>query len=662
VIHLHLVVGVAGVLAASGGGAITLRRWPRAAGGVAVGGAIASGVVGLGASIDALRAGAAATAAIGWQVPGGALVVGIDPLTAFFLVPLFGLGALVAIYGRSYFADARSSLVPSALLDLLLAAMAVVLLARHTLVFLVAWESMTLLAYLLVTVDHKDAAVRRAGWAYVLASHVAMLALIALFLGLGEQAGGALDFASFHAAGAAAPAVAWGLFALAVVGFGIKSGVIGLHVWLPEAHAAAPSPVSALMSGALIKLGVYGLLRTISFLPPTAGFGIVLMSLGVVGALVGIALALYQRDLKRALAYSSVENVGIALVGLGLGTWAHARGSAAVAVLGYAGGLLHIWNHAAMKGLLFLGAGSVVHATGTRDIERLGGLLRRMPWTAAAVITGAVAIAALPPLNAFVSEWLLYRGLIRAGLERGGWSLPALGGVALLALVGGLAALCFVRLIGVVLLGQPRSDAAREAHEGPPGVVAPVVLLALICVAIALAPGAVVGVLAPLVACLAGTDEVAVAVVRDAVAPLVVCNAALLAILAVVGAIAAALARRAAADETWGCGYAAPGPRMQYTGRGFAETVADRLLPRRLRPRRDEVAPAGLFPERASLSTDSTDPLTRGFYEPFLIFWGERFVRLRRFKQGSLHVYLLYILAAAVLGLGWAGVRDWWGP
>ena len=656
--QLVLVLAAAGVFAASGAVPMLLRGWPRAASGAAVGGALAAGAVGLGAAIDALRTGTTAELVTGWQVPAGAFVVGIDPLTAFFLVPLFGLGALVAFYGRAYLGHARSPR-PAALLNLLLSAMTLVLVARHALVFLVAWETMTLLAYLLVTTDDRDAEVRRAGWVYLIASHLAMLALIALFLALGEHGGG-LDFASLGAAGRAAPPVAWGLFGLAVLGFGIKAGVFGLHVWLPEAHAAAPSHVSALMSGVLIKLGLYGLLRTLSFLPPDGGFGIVLMSLGLAGATAGISLALYQRDLKRSLAYSSIENVGIALVGLGLGTWARARGDHAVATLGMAGGLLHLWSHAAMKGLLFLGAGTIVHATGTRDLERLGGLARRLRWTAPAMIAGAVAIAGLPPLNAFVSEWLLYRSLITAGLEPGWWSLPALGAVALLALVGGLAALCFVRLIGVALLGQPRSDAARDAHEGPAAMVAPVVLLAGVCLAIALAPGPVVAALAPLIAALTGADRSALTAIRDALTPLVVCNAVVLAVLVIAGTLAAVAARRAPAGETWGCGYAAPSPRMQYTGRAFAEYLAGRLLPRRLRPRRRQIVPDGLFPAVASLSTECADPLTRGLYEPFLIRWGDRFMRLRRAQQGSLHLYLLYILVIAVLGLGWAGLRNWW--
>jgi hydrogenase-4 component B len=256
--------------------------------------------------------------------------------------------------------------------------MAVVVVARSAILFLMAWEVMTLASYLLVTFEHEEAEVRRAGFVYLLAAHAGVACLILLFLLLGRNAG-SLDFAAFHAATPAATPLAAVLFALAAVGFGIKAGVVPLHVWLPEAHAAAPSHVSALMSGVLIKVGLYAFLRTLTFLPPAAWWGPLLMGVGIAGALLGISVAVYQRDLKRVLAYSSIENVGIVLLGIGVGYWGLTRGEPRVAALGMAGGLLHLWNHALMKGLMFFSAGSVVHGTGTKDIERLGGLMKTMP-------------------------------------------------------------------------------------------------------------------------------------------------------------------------------------------------------------------------------------------------------------------------------------------
>ncbi len=663
---LALTLVSAALLIGSAALALALARFTRTATLVALGGALAGCGTGLGAAIEALRTGLVEEAAGRWLVPGGRLIVGLDPLSAFFLVPLYALGGIAALYGRTYLSDQgegerRHLAVPAAALNLLLAAMSAVLLARHALLFLVSWEAMVLLSYVLVTFDHHVTEVRRAGWVYLIASHVSALALIALFVALGAQAGGALDFQALAGARLASPPVVAGLFALALVGFGTKAGVVGLHGWLPEAHAAAPSHVSALMSGALIKLGLYGLLRTLMLLPPLPAAGPVLMSLGLVGAVVGIALALYQRDLKRVLAYSSIENVGIVLLGLGFGCWAAARGDGRLASFGFAGALLHVWNHAAMKGLLFLAAGSVLHGAGAKDLEKLGGLMKRMPWTGATLTIGAIAIAGLPPLNGFTGEWLLYRGLAAAGIEAGtGSSLAAVGAIAGLALAGALAVLCFVRIVGITLLGEARAPLARDAHESATGMTAPLVLLAGLCLGIAVAPAWFLAPMAPLVGQLAGGDAAAAGTPATALAPLAACNVALLAAVAALAALLAARARAAARDDTWGCGYVAPTPRMQYTGRSFSELLAERLLPGSLRPRVTVSKPEGLFPRSAEWSSDSADPLTRDAYEPFLARWGDRFVRLRWLQQGNVHAYLAYIMGITVLALTWAAVREWW--
>ena len=645
------------LIAGTGLLALAMVRSPRLASLIAAWGAVAGSAVALAAALVALRAGWADELTAAWRVPGGSLVVGLDPLSAFFLVPLLSLGGLSAVYGRSYLG---SRVVAAAELNLLLVAMTGVLLARHALLFLIAWEAMTLLAYLLVTSDHGEADVRRAGWAYLIASHVAVLALVALFVAMGMRAGGALDFAAL-ARGWTAPATgAVGVLALAILGFGIKAGVVGLHVWLPEAHAAAPSHVSALMSGALIKLGVYGLLRTTLLVPPAAWFGTTLMILGVAGALLGIALALYQRDLKRVLAYSSVENIGVILIGLGLGFWARARGNAPLAAIAFAGGLLHIWNHAAMKGLLFLGSGSVLHGAGTKDLERLGGILRRMPWTGRAMIAGAVAIAALPPLGGFASEWLLYRALAQVGLRGPALSgLAAIAGAAALALVGGLAVLCFVRLVGIVLLGAPRSEAAARAEESPAAMTVPMALLAVACMAAGLAAPVLVSTQAALIEQLGVAGAPTAAMVVGLLVPVALTSAALLAAIALSVVVVVWWSGRAGASETWGCGYAAPTARMQYTGRAFSELITARLLPRWLRARQSVHRPEGLFPAAATFASDTVDPLTRGAYEPFLVRWGDRFARLRFLQQGNVHIYIVYILATAVVALAWALATDW---
>lgn len=586
-----------------------------AAAGAVLGGAAAS----IGA-VRVLASGLRAELSATWEVPGGALAVGLDPLGAFFLVPLFVVGALAAVYGAGY---ARGRPRLAAGVNLLIAAMALVVLARHALLFLVAWEVMTLLAFLLVTADDDDAAVRRAGWAYLIASHLALVALLAAFVGLGR-----FDFSPQ----AGAPAL---VLVFALVGFGTKAGVVGLHVWLPEAHAAAPAHVSALMSGVLVNMGLYGLLRMTLLVTPGPWLGVTLMIAGVAGALVGIALALQAVDIKRVLAYSTVENVGIILVGLGLGLWARARGDTSLATLAFGGAFLHLWSHSAMKTLLFLGAGSVLHGAREKRLDRLGGLLARMPWTGGAILVGAIAIAGLPPLTGFTGEWLLYRALSQAGTSSAAApALLAISGAAALALAGGLAALCFVRFAGVALLGSARSDAAAAAHESPPVMIAPLALLAAACLAGGLLAPALIALQGTLLRQL-GVDDVAPA--ASLLQPVVLASGALL----VAAAALLTFTRRPppATVETWGCGYLAPSARMQYTGSGFSELLVARVLPRWLR------------------SARGADPFTRKVYEPLLRRTAHQFARLRVLQQGNVHVYLLYIVATAIAAVAWVTLR-----
>jgi formate hydrogenlyase subunit 3/multisubunit Na+/H+ antiporter MnhD subunit len=384
-------------------------------------GAIAGGVMGLAASLMALFDPGEASVVIGHEVLfGGRLVAGVDPLSAFFLAPAFALALVASIYGRTYLLGHRGSKwlgPPWFAFNLLIASIAVVAMARDGLTFLVAWEAMALSAYALVTFEQELESSRRAGWIFLIASHVALALLSAMFLLLARTAV-TLEFAAF-AARVPDPDTTLAIFLLALGGFGIKAGLFPVHVWLPEAHAAAPSHVSAIMSCVLIKMGVYGLLRTITLIGHEAWWGPLLMIAGIVTGLVGISLSLLQRDLKRALAYSSVENVGIIILGIGLGLYGASRGNSAVAWLGFAGALFHVWNHALMKSLLFLVAGSILHATHTKDIEQLGCVLKKMPVTGALMIAGAVAISALPPLNGFVSEWMIYLGLIGEGSRSG---------------------------------------------------------------------------------------------------------------------------------------------------------------------------------------------------------------------------------------------------
>lgn len=659
---MGLVVLAVGILVATGLLALATFRTSRLASGIGTVGAVAGCTLGVVPALRALTHGPLIELNRRWPVPAGDLIAGLDPLSAFFLLPLLVLSALAAIYGRAYlgaYAERKALGPPAFFFNVLVASMVGVVVARHGLLFLVSWEVMTLSSYLLVVFEHEDPAVKRAGWVYLIAAHVGVACLFAMFLLLGNASGN-LAFAGF--ARPAAPSL---VVLLALVGFGVKAGIVPLHVWLPEAHAAAPSHVSALMSGVLIKMGLYGILRVMTFLPLASWWGPTLIALGIAGALVGISLALYQRDLKRVLAYSSIENIGLILLGLGVGFWGASHGRPRLAALGLAGGLLHVWNHTLMKGLMFLSAGSVLHGAGSKDLERLGGLMKRMPTTGTLMVLGAIAIAGLPPLNGFVGEWLMYLGLAEGGIRGGGAvSITMLLAVGIVALVGGLAALCFVRVVGIVLLGQPRSDGAAHAHESSAWMTGPMLVLAVASLTVALMPNRVVALLTLVVTQLAPVATDALGSVVGSTRAIGVAALAIWLALGALTLVLVALTRgreRVRRDQTWGCGYPAPTVRMQYTGASFAELLAERLLPPPFRPRVACKAPDAIFPTAGELSTEATDPFTRDVYEPFLTRWADRFVRLRWLQQGILHVYILYIAVVLLVALAWMSLRTWWG-
>ena len=649
-----------GVLVVSACAALAFGRGGRAASAIAACGAVAAAALALPDAIAVLAGDVPAEVTILWASPIDELRFGLDPMSAFFVVPLVVLGAICAIYGAFYLDDQRARRhlgFPAFFYNLAIAAMLVVLLARDAIGFVIAWEIMTLASYFLVTFDHAQSEVRRAGWVYLIASHLGVAAVLSMFLLLGSHGFAFTDLAASGRADGGAVTVA-GI--LGLVGFGVKAGLVPLHVWLPEAHAAAPSHVSALMSGVLIKLGLYGILRTTTFVGDAVPWGPVLLSVGTIGALVGIALALYQRDIKKALAYSSVENIGIAAIGLGVGFWATSAGEPTLATLGFCGGLFHIWNHTIMKGLMFLGAGSVLHGSGTRDLEQMGGLLKRMPRTGALVILGTVAIAGLPPLNGFASEWLIYLGLARGGSAAdSSVGLPLLFAVAVVATVGVMAVLCFVRLAGIALLGSPRGEGAAHAHESGRGMVLPMTVLAALAIAMPFVAPLLVDALTPLLVEL-GVEAPRSAAAHDALIDLAYVGIVLWSGIIGVFLVVRRLVRRRRESETWGCGYAAPSPRMQYSGASFAEGM-HRLLPGVLRAKINVPYRTELFPPPVDLRANVEDPFTRAAYEPVLDRLARRFGQLRWVQRGLLHIYILYVVLAVVVTVAIVSLRDFWG-
>ena len=603
-------------------------------GGAALGSVFALGVL-LGGDTPALD--------LPWPVPYGRFALAADPLSAAFLLPAFLVPAAAAVYGAGYLRHATRWLGPHwFFFNLLAAATALVLVATNGVFFLVAWEVMSLAAYFLVVFEHERLEVRKAGWLYLVATHIGTAFLLAFFLLLGTDRG-AMDF-STAAPGSAA------LFLLALVGFGTKAGLVPLHVWLPEAHPAAPSHVSAVLSGVMIKTGVYGILRAVLVVHPAAWWGPVLIVVGLVTGLVGAVFALSQADLKRLLAYSSVENVGVMVTAIGLGLWGVGAGAETVAVLGFGAAIFHALNHALFKGLLFLAAGAVREAVGSLDLDSLGGLLKRMPTTGACFLIGAAAISALPPLNGFASELLLYgAGLAAVGGAPLARAWPGVAAVAGLAFIGGLALVAFVKAAGTAFLGSPRKPAARDAREAPALMRVPMLVLAGACVVLGVLPAAGYALVAPAVEQLIGGGAAAFGVPGPEALLWRTTEGAL--VLLTLAAAALWLRSRLLAGrdvreaDTWACGYAGRVPRGQYTGSSLVEPLASLLAPVLPVRKLTVEPPRGLFPREAWVRTGSADVFHQRLYAPLFAWLRTLLGRARVLQHGHLQWYLLYIFA-----------------
>lgn len=654
---LTIVLWAIGLLCAAAAAAILAGRSDRAALALATAGSVLACSAGTVASFAALLEGARSSGTAAWPLPAGALHVGLDPLSSFFLLCVFVVSGFAAIYGSGYLKKdiGRRRLAPAlAFFNLLVAAMAALVIARDGILFLLAWEVMSLASYFLVTHENEREEVRRAGMTYLVASQLGVVFLFVLFALL-SRGSSSYDFDALAAAAAPAAGLANACFGLALAGFGTKAGFWPVHIWLPDAHPAAPSHVSALMSGVMIKMGIYALLRTLTFLgPPPAWWGGMVIAIGVVSGLAGVLHALAQHDLKRLLAYHSVENIGIIALGIGVGLLGQSHHNAPVAFLGYAGALLHVANHGLFKGVLFEAAGSVLHATGTRDIDSAGGLSRRMPVTAAAFLVGSIAICGLPPLNGFVSEWLISVGAFRAStvLPRA-WGIPALAILPALALIGGLAAACFVKAYGVVFLGEPRTRAASEAREAGIAMRVPMILGSLFCVVIGVWPAGALRLVAPAANSLTRLPAVPATVAG----PLAAITRMAVVLLALAGLLT--LLRRAVLSgrsvvrgATWGCGYAHPNPRMQYTASSFAEPVLEPFaaaMPRGVR----QDGPEGYFPARAAYEEHLGDMAGERFLVPATRRVVHALSRLKVIQQGRLQIYLVYIAVTLVALLIW---------
>ena len=637
--------------------------------GLAAFGAVSGSAAGFALGAAALLTGGSLARFIPAFLPLNGFSLQLDGLGAFFLILIGLVGAAAGLYGFGYsemYAGRYSLRALGAMFNVLLLSLGLQVLAANALTFLMIWEIMSLSAYWLVlTENEQEGTARAANW-YLAMTHVGFAALAAVFLLL---SGGDLtnSFAAMraHAAGLS-PSVRSVIFVLALIGFGSKAGIVPLHIWLPLAHPVAPSHVSAVMSGVVIKMGIYGLVRVgLDLLGGgPAWWGGLILSLGAVSALLGVLYALMQHDLKRLLAYHSVENIGIILIGIGAGFTFHSYGLMTLAALGFIGGLYHTINHASFKGLLFLGAGSVLHAAHTRNMEELGGLIKPMPWTALFFLIGSVAISALPPLNGFASEWLVFQALL------GGFSIPVPEAavlmplaVGMLALTSGLAAACFVKAFGITFLALPRSAEAEHARESSFSMLAGMGILAAACIALGLGPVLVVPALGQVLAGLGGLPDTRAAFVLNGSvqtpASLAGISPALvgLGLAVLLAAIPAALwigraNRRTRISSTWGCGRLGQSSRMEYTATSFAEPLR-RVFAELYRPTKEVTVDAHpdskYFVQAIEYKSEITPLFERLLYDPFLRAMEFAARQVRRLQAGSLHLYLVYITVILIV-------------
>ena len=587
-----------------------------------------------------------------WQLPIGEMLFRLDHLSAFFLLPVLIVGVCVSLYTCGYCSTNPNNRGESLLtfyLGLVISAMILMLLAASGVTMLIFWEIMALMVYLAMCLEHGRVEVREAGLQYLVASHITTLLMIVLFSLIAQYGGNSFPIAGSLASNTPA---AIAIFLTALVAFGIKAGIMPLHTWLPTAHANAPSQISAVMSGVLLKMGIYGLLRTISFFStPPLWLGVLLLCLGVVSAVVGVLFAIGQHDIKRLLAYHSIENIGIIIMGIGVALTGLTTGNRILFVLGMAGALLHVLNHALFKSLLFLGAGAVIHVAGTRDIDRMGGLSRALPLTSLAFLTGAVAICGLPPLNGFVSELLIYLGIFKGFSTTSGSAAASLGMAApLLALTGGLALACFVKVYGGVFLGEPRSSLPKP-HESP-AMTSAMAILAGLCILIGVLPFAAVRLVEPVLASIYPERGVILPSIHTTAHLYSLSLAAAVLILLII--LLAAWYRSRLKNQsigetgTWDCGYAAPAPSMQYTASSFAEMLVN-IFGGILRPERHAPDIKGLFPERTSFESHVPEVVLEKGILPFFAATDRRLAAIRRLQNGQLNHYILYIFVALII-------------
>jgi len=596
---------------------------------------------------------------------GSSIVLVIDRLSAFFVIIINFTTLIGFLYARGYLAPYHRSKSPLrfsihyfSYLWLWLSMLLVVMI-RDGLTFLIVWELMALSSFFLVIFEAEERTIMKTGISYLIQMHVGMFFIMVAFLIVFRETG-SMSFdilGEYFSSNRNLP-----LFMLFFIGFGIKAGFIPLHTWLPEAHPAAPSHVSGVMSGVMIKMGIYGIIRVLMTMKSDLLItGVIILLVSLMSGVLGVMMAIVQHDLKRLLAYHSIENIGIIGIGIGLGVIGLALNNQTMALLGFSGGLLHVLNHSLFKSLLFFNAGSVYHSTHTRNIEQMGGLMKRMPWTAALFLVGSLAICGLPPFNGFISEYLIYMGLFQnlsgASLYH---SILIIGSIAGLSLIGGLAIFCFTKAFGIVFLGEPRSDPAAKSQEVPWIMIIPQLLTVALIMLIGLASPLAVKPVFNLVDQTFGIGSHAFvnAAFVSNLSQISIMGGIFVVILVLLLVYRKYHLRKRQIDTgpTWGCGYTAISPRQQYTGTSFAYNynhIAKPLL--QTRKEMDDIREEEIFPLKRSFVSHSEDIFKKILLDKPVDWFSGLLKRIAVMQTGQIRHYILYafvfMLIVLLLGL-----------
>lgn len=592
---------------------------------------------------------------LNWQLPFGKLKFGLDSLSGLFLIPLLILTAATSIYGWKYFGSHKQEKTHWFFFTVLVTGMVLVLLSRNAIAFIFSWEIMSVSSFFLVITDKTNEKTMRAGLIYFITAHFGAALLFVMFFIL-SGSGGSFDFTSWNNL-QLSPAKASLVFILALIAFGTKAGFMPFHIWLPMAHPAAPSHVSALMSGIMIKMGIYGIFRILTFIGPyQVWWGILLIIIGSVSGILGVLFAIGQHDIKKLLAYHSVENIGIIMLGFGVGVTGSAYGYGLIAFLGFAGALLHVINHAMFKGLLFLGAGSIIRQTGSGEIDQFGGLIKRMPITGILFIAGSIAIAGLPFFNGFISELMIYLSSIFGIVNTSNIVLAFLSVFtgASLALIGGLAVACFTKVIGISFLGNERTTFTPSVSEVPGAMLLGMILLAIVCAGIGMGSYFIVPILINPVKIMTGNiNPENIDVMMNTTRIVTITLFSVLGLGVIISFFRKIITKKhriADKVETWGCGYSSPKASMQYTASSFAEPITDYFsIP--LDISKKENIDTSFFPKNKwKFHSTANDWMLTKIFEPFVLLMGKIFTSLKWLQNGKSGFYVLYI-AIAILSL-----------